>query len=160
MTKQSGALAPPIITLSDNTSVTTDGTTIHSSGIVTPIISADDPSTPGATETWHSLGTLTGFTVTIGSYRLTAQGETEVAFDVTGSGVHGANVAWSVTLPAAYRPNATIPPLQPVATNRVQAAGEQLTRVQLLLAGTVTIFFPVANTTSRYAATVIFPHDL
>lgn len=64
----------------------------------------DGTATPGTLETWHDLGTLAGFTVVRGHYKLCA--EDEIMFDIviTGTGANAASVNWSVTLPAAYRP--------------------------------------------------------
>jgi hypothetical protein len=160
MAKLSGVLAPPLISMSDGTSATTDGTSIRSSGMITPITSAVLPGdTTGAIETWHSLGTLSGYSVTTGVYRMAAEGELEVAVDVTGSGAHALSVTFSVTLPALYRPG-NAPPQQPLTTNRNQAAGDGFPRLQVTTGGAVTVTAPAINTTTAYRGTMRFPLDL
>ncbi len=58
----------------------------------------------GGPETWHSLGTLAGYTVQAGRYRLTPENETEFDIEVTSAGANAASVAFSNAVPAAYRP--------------------------------------------------------
>jgi hypothetical protein len=64
------------------------------------------PGTPAQSETWHSLGTLAGYTVNTGRYRMLSTGEPQLEIDVTALGANGASVAFSNALPSGYRPAA------------------------------------------------------
>lgn len=120
-------------------------------GLVTSdTIQAWDPSQAfhSTAETWHSLGTLAGYTVNEGRYRLTPEGELELDIDVTPGGANAALTAFSNTLPAAYQP--AINRRFPMATTRNVTAGDNWPRV-VVDAGTgvVQVQAPLANITNN-----------
>jgi|SRR5215470_390955 len=98
-----------------------------------PIVSA----TALGAETWHSLGTLAGYTVNTGRYRLTPEGETELDINVTSLGANAANVNFSVTLPAAYTPS--LQQVYPLGSTGVVAAGNVWPHLQVGTGGVVTV---------------------
>ncbi len=130
MQKLSGTHVPPLISLADNTSVTTDGTSIHSAGIITPIVEAVQPGTAGTAETWHPLSLAAGWTGTL-NYRMDAIGRVEFDMDVTFTDNGTTHLAsgtaiQSIALPAAYSPSTTkfvqcglVPSGAVLAANRV-----------------------------------------
>jgi hypothetical protein len=155
--KLSGALAPPLISLADDTSVTTDGTSIRSSGIVTPVVGAVVPgNTAGLAETWHTLGTAAQYSITRARYRMDAFGCLELDIQVTSSGTVGQDTAFSVTLPAAYRP-----PVQrdmPLVQTVVQNSGSNWPRLYVTAAGGVHLFVR-SNTASDFGTHCSIPLD-
>ncbi len=70
---------------------------------VTDPLVATDPVN-GGPETWHTLGTLAGYTVSRGRFRLTPEGELELDVQATAGGANAASVTFSVTMPGAYIP--------------------------------------------------------
>ena len=144
-------VSPPTIIFSVASAAGTDqfGTAFPANAYFNQPIAPQQPGAANATaEVWHSLGTLTGFSVTEGRYRLVTENEVEIDIDVTGSGTHAASVAWSTTLAAAYRP--AVNHTQPLSTNRNVVAGDGNQRFTLDTTGVVTVLFPVANTTNAY----------
>jgi hypothetical protein len=94
--------------------------------------------TPAAVETWQSLGTLAGYTVNIGRFRLTPDNELELDIKCAGGGAQAQTVTFSVTLPAAYRP-ATQHDTIPMGTTKAIAAGDIWPRLLVSTAGAVTV---------------------
>jgi len=118
-------------------------------------IQAWDPAGPGATvETWHSLGTLAGYTVTRGRYKMTAEGQVEFDISVTGGGANAAAVNWSTTLAAPYVPTA----FYQLPMTTALASPANLPRLSITNAGVVTVAF-VANTTAAVTGTALMPLD-
>jgi hypothetical protein len=112
--------------------------------LVVSTLSAIAPGTGGAAETWHSLGTLAGASLTQAAYRMTPEGELELDFHGSTAGANAATVTFSVTLPAAYRPP-TVNRRQPIHTGRVVTAGETFPYVQVTTGGAVQVNFNAAN---------------
>jgi len=81
--------------------------------VVAPVV-ATAPGT-GVAESWHSLGTLAGYTITRAQYRLNVMGEVEFDISVNATGVNALNVNFSTTLASPYLPLASY--IQPLATN-------------------------------------------
>lgn len=79
------------------------------------------------TDTWHSLGTLANYTVTLGRYRLTVDNCVELDIEVSTTGTNAASPAFSNTLPAAYRP--LNDRRLPLATTKTTAAGDNPSRL-------------------------------
>src|SRR6266496_3714824 len=73
---------------------------------VTDPLVATDPVN-GGPETWHTLGTLLNFNITRARFRLDPQGELEIDIGIDGNGANVSGSAFSVTMPAAYRPAVT-----------------------------------------------------
>jgi len=96
------------------------------------------------TDTWHSLGTLAGYTVALAAYRLTPDGELELAISLTGGGANAASVNFSVTLPnTGYRP---VSGYQFGLTgNRALVAGDSIGRCGIASTGIVTVVTPANN---------------
>jgi hypothetical protein len=93
----------------------------------------------GAAETWHSLGALGAhYTVTLGRYKLTPEGELELDINVVGDGLQATSVSFANTLPAAYRP-ATQHDTLPMGTTRQVTAGDIWPRLTVTTAGAVTV---------------------
>lgn len=89
------------------------------------------------TDTWHSLGTLAGYTVTVGRYRLTTWGAYELDINVTSLGANAANTTFSVALPAGYSGGSSI--AYPLTANYVLTAGNAYPRLIVTSGGVVTI---------------------
>jgi hypothetical protein len=110
--------------------------------IVTGTITATGgtPGTPTLirTDAWQSLGTLAGYTVVIGRYRLTTDNCVELDIKVTGSGTQATTVTFANTLPAAYQP-ATQHDSLPMGTTRAVTAGDISPRLLVSTAGAVTV---------------------
>jgi hypothetical protein len=68
-----------------------------------PAVTWYNPNIPGP-EVWHSLGTLTGYTVTRAQYRMNIMGEVEFDISVNATGVNALNINFSNTLAAPYLP--------------------------------------------------------
>lgn len=100
------------------------------------------------TDTWQSLGTLAGYTVNIGRFRLTTDNCVELDIKATGGGAQAQTVSFSVTLPAAYRP-ATQHDTLPMGTTKAIAAGDIWPRLLVTTAGVVTV-----NATPNSATTI------
>lgn len=56
------------------------------------------------TDSWNSLGTLTGYTVGTARYRLTTDGEVEIDVSVTSGGSNSGTTTFSTDLPTGYIP--------------------------------------------------------
>ena len=124
--------------------------------IGTDTLAAWDPVAGYPTlETWHSLGTLAGYTVNEGRYRLTPDGELEVDVDVTPGGANAALTAFSATLPAAYRP--VMNRRFPMASTRNVTAGDNWPRLIVQAAGGVQVQAPLANITTNLSCTQRVP---
>lgn len=120
-------LMSEIITTSDVQTATLEATGAVTAGIITSAGGTQAVPTLITTDTWHTLGTLAGYTVNIGRYRLTIENEVEIDVDVQAGGANAATVAFGTVLPAAYRP--TIDRRLPISTSRVQTAGETIPRL-------------------------------
>jgi hypothetical protein len=70
---------------------------------VNGVLTATDPVN-GGPETWHDLGTLHGFTLTRGRYRMNIEGELEIDFQGLGVNTNAATETFANAMPAAYRP--------------------------------------------------------
>lgn len=83
-----------------------NGVTINAS----PLIKASQPGTgtsiinPAISEVWHSLGTLAGYTVGIGRYRLLPTNEAQLEISVTSAGANASSVTFQNAMPSQYRP--------------------------------------------------------
>ncbi len=108
------------------------------------------------TDTWHTLGTLTGYTVTVGRYRLTPDNCVEIDVEVVAGGANASSVTFSVTLPAQYRPLADRRP--PISTNKTVAAGDISPRLFVGSAGAVQVI-QTANNGQLLGTTVRIPLD-
>jgi hypothetical protein len=73
--------------------------------VVAPVV-ATAPGT-GVAESWHSLGTLAGYTITRAQYRLNIMGEVEFDISIGATAANALTVNFSNTLPAAYQPLAS-----------------------------------------------------
>lgn len=100
------------------------------------------------TDTWTSLGTLAGYTVNIGKYRLTTSNQLELDINVTSSAGAAGSTSFSVTLPAAYRPVTNHTAL-PMGTTKAIAAADIWPRLSVTTAGAVTVVNNGA-TTNQY----------
>lgn len=71
----------------------------------------------GSPETWHTLGTLAGATVNLAQFRLLPTGMVHVDIDISFavSTAWPSGVAFSVTIPAAYRPLGSVDVRAPMA---------------------------------------------
>jgi len=113
----------------------------------------DDPASPGTPETWHSLGTLANYTVNIGRYRLTSQGELELDVNVSSAGANAGTTTFSTTIAAAYRP--TQLRFVPMATTRNVTAGDAWPRLLVSAAGAVSVVQTAAVTAQLSAINAI-----
>lgn len=95
------------------------------------------------TDGWNSLGTLAGYTVTAGRYRLTTWGAYELDINVTSLGANAANTTFSVALPAGYSGGSST--AYPLTANYTLTAGASYPRLIVTSAGAVT----VAQTASK-----------
>src|SRR5712664_159928 len=120
-------------------------------GLTTSVVTAFAPGT-FTPETWHSLGTLAGYTVTTGRYRLTPLGELELDIDVLAGGANAASVAFSVTLAAGYRPAANKRRVLGLAAGSLSTVEPN---VVVSTAGVVTIGQNSANTVEIYGGAAI-----
>lgn len=108
----------------------------------------DPVAGPPTIETWHSLGSLSGFTIGVARYRMTADGEVEFDIDVDGNATHANSVNFGTTLPTAYRPslNRHLPLAR---TGNIGAAlTDQASRIFISTAGVVTVLTPTNDTAS------------
>jgi hypothetical protein len=134
------------------TEVTGSGTPIMVNGSHIAI----DPVN-GGPETWHSLGTLAGYTVQVGRYRLTTGNEVEIDVEVTAGGSNANSVVFASTMPAAYRPLADRhPPLS--LTGSVSSLTNQWPRLTVGANGAVTVLAP-GSAVTICGATVRIPLD-
>ena len=116
---------------------------------------ATDPVN-GGPETWHTLGTLTGYTVVYGRYRMTAEGEIELDCQATAS-TNATTQAWSVTLPVAYRP-ATIRRAD-LEGGRAQVTTEVFPHITVDTTGVVNFIVQQANLSVTFEFNGTFPLD-
>lgn len=108
---------------------------------------------------WHSLGALTGYTVSRGRYRLMPEGEVEFDVHVTGGGANASGVNFANTLPAVpvnYQPALTR--RYPLESGRAVTAGDPWPRVEITAAGVVTVV-TAANVTSSFSGGFAMPLD-
>ena len=115
----------------------------------------DPVAGPPTAETWHSLGTLAGYTVNQARYRRVAQNN-EVEFDinVTSGGANALTTVFSVTLPSAYQP-ITLSKTYAMASN----AGSFVNpRLGITTAGAVSIVM-TANTAAGVVGGAFMPTD-
>ena len=122
---------------------------------VNGVLTATDPVN-GGPETWHTLGTLTGYTVAYGRYRMTAEGEIELDCQATAS-TNAVSQAWSVTLPAAYRP-ATIRRAD-LEGGRSQVTTEVFPHITVDTTGVVTFIVQAINLSVTFEFNGTFPLD-
>lgn len=113
------------------------------------------------TDTWHSLGSLAGFTVTVGRYRFTSDNCVELDIAVTGGGSNANAVTFANALPSGppnYRP--PIDRRLPLAqTGSVSALTNQWPRMFVTASsGAVEIDTPASNTLS-FGTNVRIPLD-
>jgi hypothetical protein len=113
-------------------------------GAVNAPVVALDPVAKNTAETWHSLGTLAGASLTQAAYRMTPEGELELDFHGSTAGSNAQAVTFSVNLPAAYRPT-TNNRRQPIHTGRAVTAGETFPYVQVTTGGAVQVNFNAAS---------------
>lgn len=110
-------------------------------------------------DTWHSLGTLTGFTVTVGRYKITAADNMVVVdVKVTAGGANANSVVFSNTMPAAYRPAAGRAYPLGKTGNLGAALTDQSPRLFVDTTGAVTVLVRGSDT-SDFANTVHVPLD-
>lgn len=109
------------------------------------------------TDTWHSLGTLTHYTVNIGRYRLTTSNELQLDINVTGDGSQATTTTFSTTLPAAYRPVTTHNTL-PLGTDRTVTGSDNWPRFSVNTSGNVSIT-DESGATNTFATCVRVPID-
>lgn len=124
-----------------------DGPNILSFTILQAPVPVLDPVAGGTTaETHHSLGTLTGYTVSRGTYFMTVDGT--VFFDIVlaGNGTNALTAVFSNVLPAPYIPATT--KIVPMAQTRTVTAGDAFPRLQIGSTGNVTVFAPAININS------------
>lgn len=108
-------------------------------------------------DTWHSLGTLSHFTVTRGRYRMTPEGETELDIHVVGDGANLSSTTFANALPAAYRP-ASATRRYPLESGRAVTAGDPWPRVEIDTSGNVTVVI-AAGVTSAFSGAAKMPLD-
>jgi hypothetical protein len=111
---------------------------------------------PLVTDTWHTLGTAAQYSITRARYRMDAFGYLELDIQVTSSGTVGQDTAFSVTLPAAYRPpvQRDMPLVQTVGQN----SGSNWPRLYVTAAGGVHLFVR-SNTASDFGTHCSIPLD-
>jgi hypothetical protein len=118
---------------------------------------ATDPVS-GGPETWHSLGTLAGFTVTLGRYRLTPHNEVEIDLELAGNGTGAITTTFANSLPSAYRP--TVDRRQPLGKTATQITTESWPRIFVASAnGNVQVIVDHVNTFSNFGVTALIPLD-
>jgi hypothetical protein len=123
---------------------------------VSGIVTAIDPVNSGS-EAWHTLGTLSNYTVTRGRFRINSEGELKLDVDVNGNGSNVGTTTFSVTLPAAYRP-AVIRRATLSESGRAITAGDQWPTLQVNTTGTVQVIVQ-AGITSALHVNVSIPLD-
>lgn len=108
------------------------------------------------TDIWNTLGTLAGFTVQVGRYRLTPHNEVLIDIEITAGGANAGSVNFSVTLPAAYRP--LVSRHLPMSSTRAVTAADVWPRLFVTTAGVVTVLSQ-ASTTASLGTIVAIPLD-
>ena len=110
------------------------------------------------TDTWHSLGSLAGFTVNVGRYRLTPHNEVQIDIELDGTGTHGNNVTFANTMGTVYRP--LVARHQPLArTGNIGAnLTDQASRAFVDTTGAVSVLTPT-NDTASFGNTARIPLD-
>lgn len=99
------------------------------------------------TDTWHSLGTLAGYTISEGRYRLTASGNVELDVVVSSAGANASSTAFSVTMAAEYRPP-SVNRFPAMGTTRAVTAGDVSPRLVVSPTGVVSVVQTAAVTAS------------
>jgi len=110
---------------------------------------------PAGAETWHSLGTLAGYTVTVGRYKLTPENEVVIDIQVTAGGANASSVSFSNTMPAAYQ--TLVARNAPLSTTRNVTGADPWPRL-FVAAGVVSVI-QAANTTATLGTNVRLPLD-
>jgi hypothetical protein len=130
-----------------------DGSTWSTAGL-----SVLAPATaPITADTWHTLGTLSHYTVTAGRFRFDAFGEVEFDIDVAGDASNVGTTTFSVTIPSAYRPS--VPRRATLSeSGHAIGAGDQWPTLQVNTAGTVQVIVQ-PNITSALHWNGSFPLD-
>lgn len=130
--------------------------TLEATGAITATGGTQALPTLIQTDTWHTLGTLAGYTINVARYRLTPDNEVELDVDVASAGGNVAVTSFSVTLPAAYRP--TVLRHAPLASTRAVTAGDDWPRITLGATGVVGII-QVTTVSATLGTNVRFPLD-
>jgi hypothetical protein len=131
-----------------------DGSTWTAAGL-----SVAAPATaPVIADTWHTLGTLSHYTVTAGRFRFTPEGEVEFDVGVNGDGSNVVTTTFSVTIPSAYRPSVTRR-VTMSQTGRTITAGDNWPALIVNTTGTVQVQCPAAGATTAMHCNVSFPLD-
>jgi hypothetical protein len=133
------------------------GALMGPAGFSTGSITIDGATGIIAVDTWHSLGTLAGYTVTEGRYRLTPQNEVQIDIQVTAGGSNANTVTFANPLPAAYRPLADRQ--LPMAEASVTAAGENWPRIFVQASTGDVQVIQTASDTNGCGVTVRIPLD-
>lgn len=137
-----GTTFPPqaVLQAADGTNTSAmavEPTGVIATGALTAVTGTAANPTLITTDGWHSLGTLAGYTVTVGRYRLTTWGAYELDINVTSLGANAANTTFSVALPAGYSGGSSI--AYPLTANYVLTAGNAYPRLIVTSGGVVTI---------------------
>lgn len=119
--------------------------TLDVTGAVTATGGTASSPTLITTDTWQTLGTLAGYTVNTGRFRLTPHGETELDVSVTAGGANAASTAFSVTLPAAYRPTGSNRSV-PMATTLAPSAATAWPHLVVATTGVVSVVQQASDT--------------
>lgn len=122
-------------------------------------LTATDPIN-GGPETWHSLGTLAGYTVNAGRYRLTPMNEVELDIDVTAGGANAGTVTFQNALPSQYRQTPARGDVRlPMSTTRVVTAGDPWPRLFISQSSGQIEVIQTASDTSELTFTGCMPLD-
>ena len=109
MTKLSGALVPPRLTLDDLTKAVQGETIVAPDLVRAPLMGTVDPATFNTPETWHNLGAMSNGWSAGGhaQYKLSVEGELWLSLKdiLPGATIADGTIIWSAAngLPAAYR---------------------------------------------------------
>jgi hypothetical protein len=109
------------------------------------------------TDAWHTLGTLAGYGIQQGRYRLTESNEVEIDIDVTAGGANAASVTFATALPAQYRP--AVDRHMPLASTRNVTGGDPWPRLSVASATGNVAVLQAANDTASLGTTVRIPLD-
>lgn len=110
---------------------------------------------PAGAEQWNSLGTLAGYAVTEGRYKLTPENEVVIDIQVTALGANASSVNFSNTMPAAYQ--TLVARNAPLSTTRNVTGADPWPR--LFVAGGVVSVIQAPNTTATLGTNVRLPLD-
>jgi len=111
----------------------------------------------GTAETWHTLGTLTGYAVAVARYRKTTSNEVEIDIQVSSAAGNAASAAFSVALPAAYRP--LNDRYQALGSSKAVAAGDVSPRIVVTASAGVITVFQTSAVTAQLGGTFRIPLD-